>query len=335
MNNGKLNKSISTTVNKYLTNLSNKAELDCAIEIFSDPHNILLIRPELFKWWNLIESVENSAPELEHPEVILDKIHHRINLESSESRINQSKSLLLNILKIAAILVTGVFIGIMTNNLKKIDLNEYTYKAPKGSISQMVLPDNSVIYLNSGSELKYTDTKKERKIYLNGEAWFDVTKDEKKQFIVQTPGYDVIVSGTQFNVKSYPNENEIITTLEEGSVNIMFNDKLNQTKTIYSGQQLTYNVKNHLTNINEVKTGIFTAWKDNKLIFINMNLKELIVLLERKYGVDIKVDEGVPLDYHYDGIIKNETILEVLEILSATLPISYKIERQIVIITNK
>ena len=80
---------------------------------------------------------------------------------------------------------------------------------------------------------------------------------------------------------------------------------------------------------------MFTAWKDNKLIFINMNLKELIVVLERKYGVDIEITDNIILDYHYDGAIKNETILEVLDLLKETLPINYKIEDQSILITKK
>ena len=80
---------------------------------------------------------------------------------------------------------------------------------------------------------------------------------------------------------------------------------------------------------------MFTAWKDNKLIFINMNLKELFVLLERKYGVDIEVTNDLILDYHYDGTIKDETILELLDLLKETLPIKYKIEGQSILITKK
>jgi transmembrane sensor len=79
-----------------------------------------------------------------------------------------------------------------------------------------------------------------------------------------------------------------------------------------------------------VNPSIYTSWKDNKLIFLNMDLAELIVLLERKYGVDIQVDEPGILKYHYTGTIKNETILEILDIIKHTLPIEYKIEDQTV-----
>jgi len=100
-------------------------------------------------------------------------------------------------------------------------------------------------------------------------------------------------------------------------------------------RKLVYNRKDGTVALNVVRTRIYTAWKDNQLIFINMDLKKLFVLLERKYGVDFRVDDDLVLDYHYDGIIRNETILEVLELLNETLPITYKIEGQNIIIQKE
>lgn len=79
---------------------------------------------------------------------------------------------------------------------------------------------------------------------------------------------------------------------------------------------------------------MYSSWKENKLIFINMSLKELIVLLERKYGVDIEVNDESILDFHYDGTIKDETVLEMMEILQQTLPIHFEIQNQKIQITK-
>ena len=87
--------------------------------------------------------------------------------------------------------------------------------------------------------------------------------------------------------------------------------------------------------INAVNPKWNTSWKENKLIFVNMSLKDLKILLERKYGVEIEISEKSILNYHYDGTIKNESILEVLEILRQTLPIKYQIIGQKIIITKK
>jgi transmembrane sensor len=86
--------------------------------------------------------------------------------------------------------------------------------------------------------------------------------------------------------------------------------------------------------IKNVNTNWFTSWKDNKLIFVNMNLRDLVILLERKYGVEIEIKNTEILDLHFDGTIKNESIIEFLEIIQNTLPIKYKIVGQKIEITN-
>jgi ferric-dicitrate binding protein FerR (iron transport regulator) len=203
----------------------------------------------------------------------------------------------------------------------------------------MVLPDNSIVYLNAGSQLKYAveGQSGKREVFLDGEAWFDVTKNEKKPFVVHTSFYDVNVTGTQFNVKAYKNDEEITTTLEEGSVQITSSENFNLSENVVlrPGEQLIYSSLKKAIGVKNVETRMFTAWKDNKLIFINMNLKELFVVLERKYGVEIQVTNNLILNYHYDGTIKNETILEVLDLLKETLPIKYKIDGQTILITKK
>ena len=242
--------------------------------------------------------------------------------------------------QLAAILVIGLFIGYYLNPRTKTSTTlYYTSLAPKGSVSEMYLPDGTHIYLNSGSEIKYTidGSERMREIFLNGEAWFQVAKNKDKPFLVHTSAYDVQVIGTIFNLKAYSNENEVVTTLEEGMVNVKSsgNFQLAEEIVLKPGEQLIFNKDLKNINITEVNTKWFTSWKDNKLVFVNMSFKDLQVLLERKYGVEIDVVDQNILNYHYDGIIKDETILEVLDILKQTLPIQYQIVGQKIVIQRK
>jgi ferric-dicitrate binding protein FerR (iron transport regulator) len=166
---------------------------------------------------------------------------------------------------------------------------------------------------------------------------FEVAKIKDRPFKVHTLSYDVEVTGTTFDVKAYPGDNEVVTTLVEGSVEVISGENLKLAgKTILKqGEQLIYNKESNIMNVSLVNTKMYTSWKDNKLVFINMKLKDLKTLLERKYGVDIKIVDQSILEYHYDGTIKNETILEVLEILKLSLPIEYKIEGQNIVIQKK
>ena len=148
--------------------------------------------------------------------------------------------------------------------------------------------------------------------------------------------YDVNVTGTQFNVKAYETDNEVTTTLEEGQVIIHSteNFKLAEEVILKPGEQVILNNDSKELTIKTVNTKWFTSWKDNKLIFVNMDLKDLVVLLERKYGVDIEVKNKDILDLHFDGTIKNESIIEILDIIKKALPINYKIVGQKIEITD-
>jgi len=260
--------------------------------------------------------------------------------ENYQSNIFRFKTNIQIFYRFAAILIIGMVIGALV--LRHITPRESLFVsavAPKGSVSQMVLADSTIVFLNAGSEIRYThETRaKEREVFLEGEAWFDVTKKKNKSFIVHTSTYDVYVTGTKFNVKSYSEDNEVITTLEEGKVMITSSEKIRLSEPVIMkpGEQVTLDKHSKEIAVRKVNTSIYSSWKNNKLIFLNMDLAELIVLLERKYGVDIQVDDPGILKYHYTGTIKNETILEILEIIKYTLPIEYKIEGQTVHINKE
>ncbi len=201
------------------------------------------------------------------------------------------------------------------------------------------MPDSTFIYLNAGSEIKYKidENQKTREVILNGEAWFQVTKMKNKPFVVHTSSYDVKVLGTEFNVKTYESDSRVETTLEKGKVLIspLETSKMSKIVNLLPNEQFVYDKKEKTSIIRKVNTKQYTAWKDNKFIFINMSLKELIIILERKYGVDIEVENNAILKYHYYGTIKNETIIEILEILKKTLPVNYKIVDQTIQIFAK
>jgi transmembrane sensor len=242
-------------------------------------------------------------------------------------------------IKIAAAVVIGLFIGIfITHFINKQEPLYYTAHSPKGSVSEWQLPDGTQIFLNADSKLKYKAESKKgvREIFLEGEAWFEASTNKKRPLIVHTPYYDINVTGTQFNIKAYEDDSEIITTLEEGEIVLSpsANIILEENVTMKPGEQAILDKESKNLNIKTVNPRWYTAWKDNKLIFMNMTLEKLIILIERKYGVDIVVKDPSILNYHCDGTFKNETIIEVLEIIKKTLPINYEIVGQRIEITS-
>lgn len=334
----KYEKSINHLIEQYMKGEATREELEDIFSLFEAPSEKLNLKNVIYDAWQK-ETGFDLQPEPEFLSEILDKVHKQIGIKN-DIRQNHKKirKIIRTVSKVAAILLIGILAGFFMHRLDVPNPVYYTSIAPKGSISQMILPDSTIVFLNAGSEIKYTinNRNRHRDVFLDGEAWFEVTKNKEKPFIVHTPFYNVKVHGTKFNVKAYKSEQEILTTLEEGSVEVVSgNLKIKENTFLKPGEQLAYNAKDNTLKISNVETRLFSSWKDNKLIFINMNLRELIVLLERKFGVDIEVADNIVLDYHYDGTIKDETILEVLDLLKETLPIRYKIDGQKVIIQNK
>lgn len=307
------------------------------LTLFHQPGFATKVKEELLE--DLLSEVSVSKSEFSEFDTLFANIWAKIERKQKRRKTGLLK--LNSIFKLAAAILVGLFIGILVDHIgrDKPEPVYYVAHAPKGSISEIVLPDGSAIFLNAGSKVKYSFDGKNgvREVFLEGEAWFDVEKNKEKHFIVHTSFYDVNVTGTKFNVKAYGSDDNLTTTLEEGQIIIQSTDnfKLAEDIIINPGEQATLDKVSKELTIENVNTKWVTSWKDNKLIFVNMSLKELVVLLERKYGVDIEVKNKEILNLHFDGTIKNESIIEFLNIIQKTLPIDYKIVGQKIEITNK
>lgn len=305
------------------------------LALFHRAENEYELKGSLLDDLNNLKIQDTTSPDFIR---IFEKLWAKIEKSKTQSK---SKIKYLNtFIKVAAAVVIGLFIGFYVNSIKtNQEPIYYAAHSPRGSVSEMVLPDGSIIFLNSGSRIKYSidGEKGIREVFLNGEAWFDVEKNKNKPFVVHTSFYDVNVTGTQFNIKAYDSDNKVTTTLEEGEVIIQSteNFRLAENITLKPGEQVVLDKNSQELLIKTVNTKWFTSWKDNKLIFVNTNMKEFIIILERKYGVDIEIKNKAILDLHVDCTIKNETIIEILEIIKKTLPVNYEIVGQKIVITTK
>jgi transmembrane sensor len=313
---------------------SSEEERQEMLALFHLPKKEYILKDILLEELEKIQITENTDF---NSRDLFSKFWEAVGKKNSDNSIRRKFFIVTT--KLAAALIVGLFLGIYVNSvLKNEEPVYYTAHSPKGSVSEWKLPDGTVIFLNVDTEIRYkTGTNKgPREVFLNGEAWFKVENNSKMPFIVHTPYYDVHVTGTQFNIKAYDGDNEVVTTLEEGEVVLTGsgNMTLNKKTTLKPGEQAIFHKELKNVNVKHVNPKWFTAWKDNKLIFMNMNLEELVVLIERKYGVDIVVKDESILDYHCDGTFRNETIIEVLEIIKKTLPINYKIVGQQIEITS-
>lgn len=199
--------------------------------------------------------------------------------------------------------------------------------ASMGTVVRYELPDHSVVWLNSGSALRYpTEFKKDnRDVELKGEAYFEVEADSNRPFYVNTPnGLSVYVYGTKFNVAAYEDDNYIETVLEKGKVNVITPNR--ETIALAPGEQLLYDKQTRESIKNSVDVYGKTAWKDGKLIFRNASLDDIFKRLERHFNVDIQFNNKHGKEYKYRATFRTETLSQIMDYLAKSAALKWKIQ---------
>jgi len=203
--------------------------------------------------------------------------------------------------------------------------------AATGSVIRYELPDHSVVWLNSGSTLRYPTVfrKDNRNVELKGEAYFEVQADQERPFYVNTPeGLSVYVYGTKFNVNAYEDDSSIETVLEKGKVNVISPDG-KTTVQLAPGERLLYNKLDRKLTKSKVDVYEKIAWKGGKLIFRNTELGEIFKRLERHFNVDIQFNNKSGKEYKYRATFRDETLPQILDYLAKSAALKWKIEEAV------
>ncbi|MEI6141021.1 MAG: FecR domain-containing protein [Mariniphaga sp.] len=206
---------------------------------------------------------------------------------------------------------------------------------PKGQVNQVFLADGTRIWINSETRLIAPSIfpSNERVVKLSGEAYFEVSKDNKRPFRVEVNGELIEVLGTSFNVRAYPNSNEIETTLESGEIRLLTG---NQTSILKPREQSIYKRNNNQLTIGIVDPINFSSWKDGRYSFDNKDLLEVFKIVERWYDVEITADDARFKGMHFSGVIKrNKDARHFLEMLNISIPIKYEIKSDKIVITHQ
>ncbi len=204
-----------------------------------------------------------------------------------------------------------------------------TLSTPRGGQYQVVLPDGTRVWLNAASSLRYPTsfTGNERKVYLEGEAYFEVAKNAAKPFHVEAKGVDVEVLGTHFNINAYNDEIYSKTTLLEGSVKVK---KGNIQKLLVPGQQAVSS-GSELLKVIAVDPEEILAWKNGYFDFKQSNLPEIMRQLSRWYDVDIRYEGAIPNRIFGGEISRSNNASEVLRILELS-NVHFRIEGKYIVV---
>ncbi|WP_346862025.1 FecR domain-containing protein [uncultured Draconibacterium sp.] len=279
---------------------------------------------ELKDIW-LSSGVKNNADNYQ-----LDKAIASFSQKIKASEKNKVRKLNVpNLLKYAAIAVLLValpFMYFLGNKNAAVQDSYTTITCALGDKSNLVLPDSTLVCLNSGSTLRFNNNFKKgvRQVFLDGEAYFSVTKDAENPFRIKTNEIDVEVLGTEFNMKAYSDEKTVSTTLVEGSVKI---SSQHQETVIKPGQKLVYSVDSKKMALYELADlSPETEWKDGRLVFRNESLGDLEFKLERWFDVDIVLADEAVKKRKYTGTLERESILEVMSYFKLARSVDYELE---------
>lgn len=176
---------------------------------------------------------------------------------------------------------------------------------PRGAAYSLVLADGTKVWLNSDSYLRFPMIfpKDSREVELIGEAYFEVTKDEHRPFIVNIKKHQVEVLGTHFNVSAYQDDKMIYTTLAEGKVQVR---TVTDEKVLIPGEQAGMNWEGEHIDVREVDAALYTSWHLGIYEFRNMPLAEIVTCLNRWYDVDIRLEDEHLKNRRFTGAFKRD-----------------------------
>ena len=185
---------------------------------------------------------------------------------------------------------------------EKIEYNTLT--VPPGAEYNVVLADGTKVYLNAGTLLRYpvVFSGNTREVYLEGEGYFEVTKDSTKRFEVHTPDMTAVVLGTSFNVKSYADQDHVAATLEEGHWKIVCGNR--DEYDVYPGHQVRYDKSTRKSAMKKVNTKYYTSWKDGYYSFNEMPLEEVMEILSKWYNLNVFYVDDKVKEIEFSGRLK-------------------------------
>lgn len=310
-------------------------------------------RAELAKWMNSEDAERNSREAWESAfedidESLKSEIWNNIQLKIkgavSSKPVSPKHSIKRRIYSIPgvaaaiAIIVCSTFTAyLLYNNFaehqENMESNIYTFEVEPGQKGSMRLADGTIVHLNSASKISFSGNynSEERMVSLNGEAYFEVAKNPDKRFVVTCNGVDIEALGTEFNVKAYPTDSLITTTLAKGKVKV-YNNK--ESVTLLPNGVATYNLKRQTIKASVTDDiSIANYWRTGQLVCNAEPLSSIAQTIERMYNVKININDAKLRNMKFTGTIQNNSLTNVLYVMSLSYPLTYTVTDSVITVS--
>lgn len=322
------NERVQHLLTKYISDSITKEELEeLKIHInISDDEKVL---SELSALWE-----NHPTEDIQNPSVLKEAF----KIIETKTRTQTIQKQLSFLLRIAGMLLLPILCALATylymdKQIQPFMNNQVVVEAQNGHRAAVVLPDGSKVNLNSGSYISYQQSfgKKVREVKLSGEAFFEVTKNPKKKFIVHTEYINIEVLGTTFNVYAYDKENTVEMVLLTGEVKINTNKAPYQSYYVKPNEKISLDKQSGSLKIRKTDARFETAWLRDEMIFRSERLETVFDKLERKYGVTIQ-HENFKNNDRFTGSFNEEELTGILDILKIHYHFKYKVQGNKIII---
>ena len=227
---------------------------------------------------------------------------------------------------IAAVLLAG---GLTTVLLSKRLAQPVTVVTQLGERSQVVLPDGTKVWLNSSSSVEYVAPffSRQRRVKMEGEAYFEVEHDRRAPFVVSTNGLDIEVLGTRFHIRNDDNDHRITTVLLEGAVKAYASGREHASVRLHPAPQLVFDTRTHAMRLTDCPSADRSInWIDGRFCFEHDTFGEIVAELKRYYNVDIRFMDNRLRDMRFSGNFRVEDgIYHIMSVLQLTYKFNYRI----------
>ena len=327
-------KHIDELIANYLTgglDENNLSELKAWIAASAENETYFIQQREV--WFS---AVSREAASIYNKNKAFDTFRERIHSSKKEQKPFRQGFRLSAMWRYAAVVAVIIAVGYLSYWRGEVNVKDtfadISVEAPLGSKTKLYLPDGTLVWLNAGSRMTYSQVfgVDNRKVELEGEGYFEVMRNEKIPFYVKTKDLQLRVLGTKFNFRDYPEDHEVVVSLLEGKVEL--NNMLKSEKEAFLApdERAILNKSNGLMTVESVAASNASQWTDGYLFFDEELLPDIAKELERSYNVKIHIANDSLNNFRFYGnfVRREQNIQEVLDALASTEKIQYKIEER-------
>lgn len=327
-------KHIDELIASYLTEgLDKNALAELKAWIAASPENEDYFIQQREVWFS---AVSREAASKYNKDKAFDTFKNRIGSRKQVEKAPRQEFRLSALWRYAAIIAVILAVGCFSYWQGGVDVKDtfadISVEAPLGSRTKLYLPDGTLVWLNAGSRMTYSQGfgVDNRKVELEGEGYFEVQRNEKLPFFVKTKDLQLQVLGTKFNFRDYPKDHEVVVSLLEGKVELSNLLKKEKEAFLAPDERAILNKANGLMTVETVTASNASQWTDGYLFFDEELLPDIVKELERSYNVNIHIANDSLNKFRFYGnfVRREQSIQEVLDALASTEKIQYKIEER-------